>query len=89
MGIVEACHEKVFGKCWACGRNINYGSIEKFVILVVWKGHCLGICMVFVAKKRVPFEKVEKCVVSKKSCSLREGSRVSIDPHKQMFLYSL
>jgi len=39
------------------------------------EGALFGDCMVFVAKKkRVNFEKVEKCVVSKKNCSLKEGS---------------
>jgi hypothetical protein len=35
------------------------------------EGTLFGVCMVFVVKKRVNFEKVEKCVVSKKKCSLK------------------
>ncbi len=33
-------------------RNVNYGNIEKFVILVIWKGHCLGIVWYLLLRRR-------------------------------------
>lgn len=48
------------------GRNINYGNIEKFVILVIWKGHCLGIAWYLLLGREVTLRKLKNVLSPRK-----------------------